>query len=376
MTDTTAGKVRCDNDLLATGFVQTPVLVLQDHDLSAGAKLTYGALLWYLWRGGDYPGQVALSEEFGMGERSVRRYLSELENRGYLRHERTGLGQVNTYHILTPWADDPHRPNWPLRPAKSAAQTGQICRSLEQQDSKTNKSQQQQPPAKPRRKDPAPAATATAVVATPAKRKEEHGDGDTRERLQALGVTRATAGKLIKEHGCGLVARWTAYTEHRLAAGWLPQETPAAWLVSALRAGDWIIPSWFTTPAEEQAAAEAQAQEQAAQALARRQAEAEEQAAAAAQRRATEARLGIDPATADLWRQAVDLLAQRGEGSIALSSAYLLPVAGVEVAQITSPVEYFARMLADLARREEIRRALSEVMGRQLAGVEVIKSEL
>lgn len=364
MTDATAGKVRCENDLLARGFVQVPVLVLQDHDLSAGAKLTYGALLWYLWRGGDYPGQVAMSEEFGMGERSVRRYLAELEDRGYLRHERPGLGQVNTYQILTPWAESPDRPNWPVRPAKSAGQDGQPGRSQERQDSKAHTSQQQGR-AKPGGDRGLPAARRTAVVV--ASSTEEEADGLT-ERLAALGVAKSTGQALLKQYGPELVGRWLAYTEHRLREGWLPRETPAAWLVSAIRSGDWILPEWFKTPAEEAAAAAAD--REAATERTRQQAEAQERdrEEAAAQRRELEERLGVDDATRELWRQTLELLEERGEGSISLASAYLLPLAG-EVATLATPVAFFCKMIP--RHEAAIRAALEELTGRPVRAVEV-----
>jgi Helix-turn-helix domain len=128
--DATAGRVECENDLLGAGFIQTPIVVLRDHDLSAGAKLVYGALLWYLWRGGTYPGQVEMAGEFGMSERSVRTYLGELQNRGYLTSKRHGLGQPNTYTILCPWDRRTDRQNLPVKAAKPAGQGGKSRRSI------------------------------------------------------------------------------------------------------------------------------------------------------------------------------------------------------------------------------------------------------
>ena len=137
--DATAGRVECESDLLGAGFIQTPIVVLRDPDLSAGAKLVFGALLWYLWRGGTYPGQAEMGHEFGLSERSVRTYLGELQNRGYLAAKRHGLGQPNTYTILCPWERRTDRQNLPLKAAKSAAQGGKSRRSLLiDSDSKTH----------------------------------------------------------------------------------------------------------------------------------------------------------------------------------------------------------------------------------------------
>ncbi len=195
------------------------------------------------------------------------------------------------------------------------------------------------------------------------------------DRLAALGVAKSTAGKLLREHGPELVGRWIAYAEHKLAQGWLPNETPAAWLVAAVRAGDWIIPDWFKTP-QQQAAAEA-ADREAEQELARRQEEAaaREREEAAAQRLAFEDSIGVDDEARRLWQQARELLDARGEGSIALAAAYLLPVTS-DVATLATPVAFFRDRLAD--RAETIRAALAEASGRPVREIriELVKPEV
>jgi len=238
---------------------------------------------------------------------------------------------------------------------------------------------QQQRGAKPG--DPAgerglPAARRTAVVV--ASHADDQANSEAlalADRLAALGVARSTAGKLLREHGPEVVGRWLAYTEHRLREGWLPNETPAAWLVSAIRAGDWIIPDWFATP-EEQAAAEV-ADREAKQELARRQEEAEarEREEAAAQRLAFEERLGVDDEARRLWQGTRELLDARGEGSIALATAYLLPVTS-DVATLATTVAFFCDRLAD--RAETIRAALEEASGRPVREVkiELVKPEV
>src|SRR5882724_2626116 len=63
------------------GFTQVPNFILTNKDISVGAKLAYAMLLKYAW-GDDacFPGQEKLADDMGSGERSVRRYLDELEN--------------------------------------------------------------------------------------------------------------------------------------------------------------------------------------------------------------------------------------------------------------------------------------------------------
>ncbi len=97
MREDAGGQIIIANKVQAAGFVQVPVVVLRDPDLSAGAKLAYGALCWYAWKTGTFPGIDTMAADFGMGNRSAIRYLSELENRGYIEVTRPRLGKRNTY---------------------------------------------------------------------------------------------------------------------------------------------------------------------------------------------------------------------------------------------------------------------------------------
>ena len=82
------------------GFTQVPNFILTKPELSVGAKLGYAMLLKYAW-GDDacFPGQVKLAQDMGAGERSVRRYLDELEEAGLLEIEQRGLGKTNYYRL-------------------------------------------------------------------------------------------------------------------------------------------------------------------------------------------------------------------------------------------------------------------------------------
>lgn len=96
------GEITCANQLLSKGFVQIPVIILQDKSLGAGAKLTYGLLLWYHWKGFGYPGHYAAAEEFGIGRASLCRYLVELEACGLVEKQQGFQGNFNTYHLPDP----------------------------------------------------------------------------------------------------------------------------------------------------------------------------------------------------------------------------------------------------------------------------------
>jgi Helix-turn-helix domain len=82
------------------GFTQVPNVILTDEVLSVGAKLAYAILLKYAWDAeGCFPGQIRLAQDMGSGERSVRRYLEELEQTGFLEVEQRGLGKTNYYRL-------------------------------------------------------------------------------------------------------------------------------------------------------------------------------------------------------------------------------------------------------------------------------------
>ena len=82
------------------GFTQVPNFILTKPDLSVGAKLAYAMLLKYAWQhDACFPGQVKLAEDMGAGERSVRRYLDELEKASLLEIEQRGLGKTNYYRL-------------------------------------------------------------------------------------------------------------------------------------------------------------------------------------------------------------------------------------------------------------------------------------
>lgn len=83
------------------GFTQVPNFILTSAEISVGAKIGYAMLLKYAW-GDDacYPGQAKLAKDMGSGERSVRRYLEELEKAGFLEIRQRGLGKTNLYRLF------------------------------------------------------------------------------------------------------------------------------------------------------------------------------------------------------------------------------------------------------------------------------------
>ncbi len=103
------------------GFTQVPNFILTNKDISVGAKLAYAMLLKYAW-GDDacFPGQTKLADDMGSGERSVRRYLEELEKTGFSRSfsvasvRPTSTGYSSLCRSLARNVATPDRPNWPV----------------------------------------------------------------------------------------------------------------------------------------------------------------------------------------------------------------------------------------------------------------------
>ena len=107
MAEDIGGEIVIEDAALASGFVQVPVGIFFDADLKDGPVRVYGALLWYAWKCGRAPEQGIMAMELGMGERTVRRHLADLEAAGYIGIEQIGLGRANRYTIRSLNADRP-----------------------------------------------------------------------------------------------------------------------------------------------------------------------------------------------------------------------------------------------------------------------------
>lgn len=82
------------------GWTGVPNFILENDQISIGAKLTYAMLLKYLREQDQcFPGQERLAKDMGSGLRSVVRYIAELEEAGLLEIKRRGQGRSNLYHV-------------------------------------------------------------------------------------------------------------------------------------------------------------------------------------------------------------------------------------------------------------------------------------
>lgn len=82
------------------GWTGVPNFILESKEISAGAKLVYAMLLKYARELDQcFPGQERLAEDMGNGERSVRRWLKELEQTGLISIKQRGQGRPNLYTV-------------------------------------------------------------------------------------------------------------------------------------------------------------------------------------------------------------------------------------------------------------------------------------
>lgn len=89
-------------------YAQVPLWLLQREEVTEGAKLLYGRLLFYAAKNGRaYPNQGTLASDLGTNERQVRRFVKELVDHKLLdKPRRNEWGGSNCYVFLKhPWSD-------------------------------------------------------------------------------------------------------------------------------------------------------------------------------------------------------------------------------------------------------------------------------
>lgn len=82
------------------GWTGVPNFILRSNLVSAGAKLVYTMLLYYAREEDEcFPGQERLAQDIGATDRSVRKWLSELEQAKFISSKQRGQGRTNIYTI-------------------------------------------------------------------------------------------------------------------------------------------------------------------------------------------------------------------------------------------------------------------------------------
>ena len=90
-----------ENEMMRAGFAALPYMVMRDKKLTIGARLTFAFLLMYAWQeGSTFAGQEKMSQDMGVSERQLQRYLYELRDTNYIKIERKDKRYNNTYIIL------------------------------------------------------------------------------------------------------------------------------------------------------------------------------------------------------------------------------------------------------------------------------------
>ena len=100
MADEDSGRIEFEDEELRQGYTVLKNGYWRAIKTSPGAKLLYFCLLSYAWQDGAcFPGQARLAEDCGTTERTVRRWLIELESSGYIEVRQRGLNLTNLYVI-------------------------------------------------------------------------------------------------------------------------------------------------------------------------------------------------------------------------------------------------------------------------------------
>lgn len=81
------------------GFTAVPNSLLERTSLSVGARMTLICLMSFAWQGAPFPGQKRLGTMVGCTDRTIRDYLIELREQGFIRVDRRGRGKTNVYRI-------------------------------------------------------------------------------------------------------------------------------------------------------------------------------------------------------------------------------------------------------------------------------------
>lgn len=82
------------------GFTQVPNFILENPDLTLGAKVVYAMFLRYAWHNDlCFPGQEKLGSALGMSRQSVSSFIIELGEAGLVTIQRRGQGKTNLYKI-------------------------------------------------------------------------------------------------------------------------------------------------------------------------------------------------------------------------------------------------------------------------------------
>ncbi len=89
-----------NDPVLKKGFTQIPNFVLEDPNISLGAKVAYSLYLKYAWFDEYvFPGQERLAGEAGVSKSRFSEFTRECSEKGLIEIKRRGLGRTNLYKV-------------------------------------------------------------------------------------------------------------------------------------------------------------------------------------------------------------------------------------------------------------------------------------
>ena len=187
------------------------------------------------------------------------------------------------------------------------------------------------------------------------------GRPDLYEGLRDLGVHHLTAGKLLRQYDHAEIEILVGFVSQRLQQGWTPQESAAAWLVSAIR-DHYEPPSYFKSPAVQAETKVKLAEQRSLQIEAERAATQEVEAEFSRQRAGKLLTLGIEQNVDKIWQEVQCLLREQGQWSVAMSMCFLKSVEG-DLAILLVPAAVGKRLAS---HQPAIAEALQQVTQRSL----------
>ncbi len=154
--------------------------------------------------------------------------------------------------------------------------------------------------------------------------------------LLELGISRAVSRQLLDLYPVDHISACAAECSRRLANGWLPEKSPAAWTVAAIKHPEWKIGRLVgaAQPAAETKTAPPPVPEPEPAPT-----------TSGTPRDDIEDQLGIGPGTREVWEKTMAVLRAEGTFTNALHAAFLLPIRG-RTATVVVPAPMLARYLA------------------------------
>jgi hypothetical protein len=160
--------------------------------------------------------------------------------------------------------------------------------------------------------------------------------------LRSIGIQQHTAATVVRDYPPTRVNEMLQYLIYRLQGGWRPRQSPAAWLIAALR-DDYTIPQYEKTNAPDQSTL---SPARLAAASARRTAELERKLAI--QRKILLEDYGVEQDVENMWQRARQRLRDLNQGSPVLAAA-VLRITAPDKAELLVPRPMLERIKEDAA---------------------------